>query len=148
VCSGANVEMVRSLGADTVIDYTTHDFAAEGARFDLMMDNVGNRTPRECLSVLHPDGRYVVTSGPKTNRWLGPVPQIARKALAFWRASQSFHQFIASPNTADLTFLGEALASGQLKPEIQRIINLDGVPEAMAEIGTGHTKAKIVVLPR
>ncbi len=148
VCSAGNVDMVRALGADTVIDYTTDDFAARGDRFDVMMDNVGNRTPKECLRVLQPDGRYVVISGPKKNRWLGPVPHIARKALAFWRASQTFHQFTASPNVEDLTFLGEALASGRLKAEVQRTINLDGVAEALAEIGTGHTRAKIVVMPK
>ena len=145
VCSTRNVEMVRRLGADTVIDYTTEDFVAGGERFDVMVDNVGNRTPAECKSVLRPAGRYVAISGPKSNRLLGPVSYIVRAALSFRRASQSFHQFTASANRDDLTFLGELLASGHVTPEIQRIIGPDGVAEGLAEIGTGHTRAKIVV---
>ncbi len=147
VCSNKNVEMVRSLGADVVIDYTTTDFVTKEHRFHVMMDNVGNRTSKECLGLLEPDGRYVIVSGPKKNRWLGPIPHIAGKALTFRRASQTFHQFVASPNTKDLEELGEALAAGALKPEIYRTTDLDGVAEAMAEIGSGHTPAKIVVIP-
>jgi len=89
---------------------------------------------------------YVIT-GPKDNRWLGPVPKLARAALAFRRAQPSFHQFTAAANHEDLTFLGELLAGGRVVPQVQRVIGLDGVAEAPAEIGTGHTRAKIVVDP-
>ena len=147
VCSTRNIEMVQGLGADHVVDYTKDDFVAMGETYDVMLDNVGNRTPAECLKVLESDGRYVAISGPKTNRWFGPVPHMLRTAVRFMRASQSFHQFTASPNHDDLTFLGELMASGQVKPEIQRAIGLDGVAEAMAEVGTGHTRAKILVRP-
>ncbi len=147
VCSAGNVEMVRSLGADTVLDYGTEDYVDGGARFDVMLDNVGNRTPLENLSVLKPEGRYVAVSGPKENRWLGPVGHVVRSALRFRRASQSFHQFTASPNQPDLTFLGELLADGRVVPRIDRIIGLEGVAAGLAEIGTGHTRAKIVVVP-
>lgn len=145
VCSTRNVEMVRALGADEVVDYTSDDFVAGGARFDVMLDNVGSRTPSECLSVLVPDGRYVAVSGPKDNKWLDPMRHIARMWFACKRSSQSFHQFVAEPNAEDLTFLGELLASGQLKPEVQRVIGLDGVADGLAEIGSGHIRAKIVV---
>ena len=105
VCSGRNVEMVRNLGADRVIDYTTEDFTTGGDRYDVMMDNIGNRTAAECLSVLAPSARYVIISGPKKNRWLGPVPLIVRRALAFRRTDHSFHQFTTSPNREDLDLL-------------------------------------------
>lgn len=147
VCSSGNVEMVSALGADTVIDYTRDDFVSGGDQFDVMLDNVGNRTPAECLSVLRPSARYVAVSGPKANRWLGPVPYVVRTALAFWRAGPSFHQFVASPVEADLAFLGELLADGSLVPAIDRVIGLDEVAAGLREIGTGHTKAKIVVKP-
>jgi NADPH:quinone reductase-like Zn-dependent oxidoreductase len=147
VCSAGNVDMVRSIGADTVVDYGVDDFVAGGARFDVMLDNVGNRTPAECLSVLRPDARYVVISGPKENRWFGPVGSILRSWLAFRRATPSFHQFTASPDLDDLTFLGELLADGRVIPQIDRVIGLDRVAEGLAEIGTGHTRAKIVVTP-
>ena len=110
VCSTGKVDMVRSLGADAVVDYTKDDFVPGGARFDVMLDNAGNRTPAECISVLRPGARYVVITGPKKNRWLGPVPHMLRTAIKFRRADASFHQFTAAGNADDLTFLGELLA--------------------------------------
>jgi NADPH:quinone reductase-like Zn-dependent oxidoreductase len=139
--------MVKALGADEVIDYTAEDFVNGGQRFDVMLDVVGNRSAAECLSVLKPEARYVVISGPKENRWLGPVPKIVRTALAFKRRSQSFHQFTAAPNHDDLKSLGELLASGEVIPQIDRVIGLDDVAAGLAEIGTGHTRAKILVVP-
>lgn len=147
VCSTRNVDMVRHLGADHVVDYTVDDFVPGGPRFDVMMDNVGNRSPRECLTVLRPGARFVAISGPKSNRWLGPVPHIARMALAVRRADASFHQFTASANRADLELLGEMLADGRIVPEVQRVVGLSGVADALAEIGSGHARAKIVIKP-
>ena len=147
VCSTRNVDMVRGLGADTVIDYTGDDFVAGGARFDVMLDNVGNRRPREVRGVLVDGGRYVVVSGPKANRWIDPLPYILRARLSFIRANASFHQFTAAPDLDDLTLLGELLATGRLVPQIDRVVGLDGVADGLAEIGTGHARAKIVVIP-
>lgn len=147
VCSSRKVEMVRALGADEVIDYTRDDFVAGGEHFDVMLDNVGDRRPREVRSVMRPRGRYVPISGPKANRWVDPLPYILRGRMAFVRADASYHKFTAAPNVDDLTFLGELLASGQLVPQINRVIGLDGVAEALAEIGSGHARAKIVVVP-
>ena len=147
VCSAHNVEMVRRLGADHVVDYTTRDFVDGGARFDVMLDNVGNRTPAECLSVMNPGGRYVAVSGPKKNRWIDPLPHIIRTRLGFWRSDASFHQFTASMNRDDLASLGGLLANGAVVPEIERIVGLDGVADGLTEIGSGHARAKIVVTP-
>jgi NADPH:quinone reductase-like Zn-dependent oxidoreductase len=147
VCSSRNVDLVRSLGADTVIDYTTTDFVEGGAQFDVMLDNVGNRTPAECLAVLRRGARYVAVSGPKENRWLGPVPHIVRTGIAFWRAEPSFHQFTAAPVVGDLQFLGELLSAGSITPVIDRVVGLDGVAAGITEISTGHARAKIVVTP-
>ena len=147
VCSTRNVDMVERLGADHVIDYTTDDFVPGGARFDVMLDNVGNRNAADCISRLRPAGRYVAVSGPKENRWLGPVGHLVRTRFAFRHADATFHQFTASSTPEDLMFLGELLATGQVVPEIQRTIGLDGVADALAEIGSGHARAKIVVVP-
>ncbi len=147
VCSTRNVEMVRALGADEVIDYTSADFLAGGARFDVMLDNVGNRHPREVRGVMRSGGRYVAISGPKANRWVDPLPYLLRARMAFVRADASFHNFTTAPNDDDLTYLGELLASGRLVPQIDRVIGLDGVADALAEIGSGHARAKIVVVP-
>ena len=147
VCSTRNVDMVRRLGADHVVDYTADDFVAGGARFDVMLDNVGNRTAAECRSVMRPGGRYVAVSGPKSNRWLGPLPHLLRVRVGFIRAAATFHQFTASPNYDDLMHLVELLASGAIVPEIDRTVGLDGVADALTEIGSGHARAKIVVTP-
>lgn len=145
VCSSRNVEMVTRLGADHVVDYTTDDFVAGGARFDVMLDNVGNRSPGECLSVLRGKARYVAVSGPKKNPWVDPMLHIAKTALRFAFAKPSFHQFTAKPNNTDMRTLASMLESGQIVPEIQRVIDLDGVADGLTEIGTGHARAKIVV---
>lgn len=147
VCSTGKVDMVRALGADEVIDYTKDDFVAGGARFDVMLDNAGNRTPADCISVLRPGARYVVITGPKKNRWLGPVPHMLWTGIKFRRADASFHQFTASGNGEDLAFLAGLLANGSLVPEIDRVVGFDGVAEGLAEIGGGHARAKIVVVP-
>jgi NADPH:quinone reductase-like Zn-dependent oxidoreductase len=147
VCSTRNVDMVRSLGADEVLDYTSDDFVAGGARFDVMLDNVGNRRPRDVRRVLVGGGRYVAVSGPKTNRWVDPLPYMLRARLAFVRAGASFHQFTAAVDIDDLTFLGELLAARRLVPQIERVVGLDGVAEGLDEIGSGHARAKIVVTP-
>lgn len=147
VCSTRNVAMVQRLGADLVVDYSREDFVDLDTRFDVMLDGVGNRSAGECLRVLEPDARYVMISGPKDNPWLDPIPAIARAALKFLRADPSFHQFTASPNVEDLTFLAELLASGAVVPEIDRVVGLSGVAEGLAEIGTGHARSKIVVVP-
>ena len=147
VCGTRNVEMVRALGADTVVDYTTSDFVDGGRRFDVVLDNVGNRTPQELLTTLRPGARFVGVSGPKSNRWLGPVPQLIRMALKLWRSDASFHQFTARPNADDLAFLAELLSSGAVVPAIDRVVGLDGVIDALAEIGSGHARSKIVIEP-
>jgi NADPH:quinone reductase-like Zn-dependent oxidoreductase len=147
VCSTRNVDMVRRLGADHVVDYTTDDFVTGAARFDVMLDNVGNRTVAECRSLLRPGGRYVAVSGPKSNRWLGPLPHFVRARFGFIRADATFHQFTAASNRDDLTHLGELLASRAVVPEIERVVGLDGVAEALAEIGSGHARGKLVVIP-
>jgi NADPH:quinone reductase-like Zn-dependent oxidoreductase len=147
VCSTRNVDMVRSLGADEVLDYTRDDFVTGGPRFDVMLDNVGNRHPKECRSVMVEGGRYVAVSGPKANRWVDPLPYMVRAKMAFVQSDASFHQFTAAPNDDDLTFLGELLASGRLAPQIDRVVGLDGVADGLAEIGSGHARAKIVVVP-
>jgi NADPH:quinone reductase-like Zn-dependent oxidoreductase len=147
VCSTRNVDMIRALGADEVIDYTNDDVVRGGARFDVMFDNVGDRSPDELMRLLRPGARYVVVTGPKTNRWLGPVPHLIRARWAFRRGDASFHQFIASMDHDDLTYLSELLATRRVTPAIDRVIRLDGVAAGLAEIGTGHTRAKIVVVP-
>ena len=97
--------------------------------------------------MLRPGARYVAVSGPKENRWIGPLPHVVRTWFAIRRSDASFHQFVAKPNAADMTYLGELLASGAVRPAIDRVIGLDGVAAGLTEIGTGHARSKIVVIP-
>lgn len=147
VCSTRNVEMVRALGASEVIDYTREDFVEGGSRFDVMIDNVGNRSARECIDVLRPEGRYVAVSGPKDNRWFGPVPALARAWFTFRGVGPSFHQFTESSDREDLELLADLLGQGRIRPAVDRVVGLDGVADGLAELGTGHARAKIVILP-
>ena len=147
VCSGRNVEMVRALGADTVVDYETEDITEGGARFDVMLDNVGNHSPDQVLSMLKPEARFVAVSGPKDGKWLGPIAHVLKTWRAFRKQPQSFHQFVAEPDHDDLDQLGAWLADGTLVPQIDRVIGLHEVAEAIDEIGGGHTRAKILVDP-
>lgn len=92
-----------------------------------------------CLAVLRPNARYVAISGPKTNRWLGPVPHLLATALAFRRADPTFHQFTASTVVEDLDFCAGLVATGDVTPAIDRVVGLDGAAAGLVEIGTGHT---------
>ncbi|NHA66678.1 NAD(P)-dependent alcohol dehydrogenase [Phycicoccus flavus] len=147
VCSGRNVDLVRSLGADRVVDHTAEDVTSTGVSADVVLDGVGNHPASAWLPLLRPGARFVAISGPKSNRWLGPVPHLVRTALAFRRAEPSFHQFTAAPVREDLEQLGAWLASGTVRPAVDRVVGLGGVVDALTEIGGGHTRAKIVVDP-
>ena len=147
VCSERNVDLVRSLGARKVIDYTSTDFVDETGDFDVMLDNVGNRSAAVCKRVLRDGGRHVLVSGPKRNRWLGPAPKLAATRIAFLRSGRSSTSFITKHDRDDLRDLARWLATGEIVPAIDRVIGLEHVPTALAEIGTGHARAKIVVRP-
>lgn len=147
VCSSRNVEMVRKIGADHVVDYNQSDFVSNAKCYDVMLDTVGNRTPQECISVLRSGGRYVMVGGPKENAWLGPLPHFARLAIAIKRSDRVLCQYTAKPNVDDLTFLGQLLQERKVIPQIERVVGLDGVIPGFKEMQTGHAKGKIVVHP-
>ncbi len=147
VCSSRNVDAVRSIGADHVVDYTTDDFVAAGRRYDVMFDNVGNRSPAECRRVLTDDGICVVITGPKRNRRLGPIGHLVRTLVSFKFASQTAVSFTAEETAGALADLSELLESGSVVPVIERTYSLGDVPEAMRYLGTNHARAKLVVTP-
>ena len=144
VCSSRNVEMVRDLGAQLVVDYTTEDWV-DGSQYDAIVDNVGNRSLGDCVRSLVPGGRYVMVSGPKDNRWLDPFRRLVAGKVRFVRSGRSFHQFTAKVTSADLTELLRYVEAGQLRSVIDRTVTLDGVPDAIRHLGTGHARAKVVV---
>ncbi len=150
VCSSRHVEVVRSIGADRVVDYTKEDFTRAGEGFDLMLDIAGNRSWSECKRVLGPGATYVgvgaagVQHGPGGGwRALGHFLQVRLASLGGRRKVVVL--FIASLKKDDLVLLGDLLASGDVKPVIERRYGLDGVPEALDYMAEGHADGKIAI---
>ncbi len=144
VCSTRNVDAARELGADHVIDYTKEDFTQLDTKFDVMLDNVGNRRLVDCRDLLIAGGRYVMVSGPK-RKLLGPMGRMLAGMLAFLGRSQRFVWYVANVNLDDLEYLGRLVDEGKAHSRIERSYQLSEVPEAMRYLGEGHARAKLVV---
>ena len=145
VCSTRHVDLVRSIGAARVIDYTREDFTRSDQRYDLMLDTVGSRSWSDCKRVLAPQATVVVVGGPKTNRWLGPLGH-----LAWFRLDSLFDRrrvilFVASLNQKDLAALNELFEAGTVTPVIDRRYDLGEISEALAYLGEGHAGGKVVI---
>jgi NADPH:quinone reductase-like Zn-dependent oxidoreductase len=146
VCSTGNVDLVRSVGADRVVDYTKEDFTRGADRFDLILDIAGNRSWAECKRVLNEEGILVIVGGPKTNRWVGPLGIAVGRRLASTAGSRRVvAPFLAKLNREDMTALAELLANGKVKSVIDRHYVLNDLPEALGYVGTGHARAKVVI---
>jgi NADPH:quinone reductase-like Zn-dependent oxidoreductase len=142
VCSTTNVELVRSLGADHVIDYTREDFTAGTRRYDLIFDCAVSHSLSAYRRVLNPKGIFVIAGSPKVSSSLA----LALKGLALsWFMSQKFVLFVARLRKEDLTALGELMAAGKLTPVIDRRHTLSEVPEAFRYLDEGHARGKIVI---
>ena len=146
VCSEGKVDMVRSIGADRVIDYTTDDFTIGDLRYDVIIDTVGNRQFSDLRRVLTPTGRYVVVGGPDNGRVLGPLNHLIKAKLAFAFAPQKALPILAGVNMKDLELLGQMLADGRVKPVIDRTCNLVETADAVRYVEAGHASGKVVVV--
>lgn len=144
VCSTKNIELMRSLGADEVIDYTTTDFAAPGARFDVFMDMVGNRSLSDCKRVLRPGGRYVPCSGGGGD-WVGPFVRIIGGMLAFIFGGKRYCLFMQDVNEADLVVMREFIEAGKMKPVLERVWSFEETGAALAHVGQGHSRGFNIV---
>jgi NADPH:quinone reductase-like Zn-dependent oxidoreductase len=145
VCSTHNLELVRSLGADHVVDYTREDFTASGRRYDLLLDVAGSRSWSACKRVMGQDGTLVLVGGSKANPWTGPLGHMVGVRLASLRASQKVVLFVAKFTRADLLVLGELLEAGQLTPVIDRQYELGEISAALHYLGEGHARAKVII---
>lgn len=144
VCSTRNIELVRSLGADEVIDYTKTDFVQGGARFDVLMDMVGNRSLSDCKAVLKPGGRYVPCSGGGGD-WLGPLARIVGGLLTFLTGGKRFRMFMQNVNAADLVVMRDLIEGGKVKPIVERTWSLAETGAALHHVGTGHSRGLNVI---
>jgi NADPH:quinone reductase-like Zn-dependent oxidoreductase len=145
VCSTGNVEQARSLGADRVVDYTKEDFTKLGVRHDLMLDIAGSRSFLDVRKVLTPEATVVLIGGRMTYRGLGPLPHLGATILKSRFRSQTVTFFVAKVTTEDLTYLADLLEAGTLKSVIDRKYELSEAPVALAYLGEGHAKAKVVI---
>lgn len=145
VCSTRNVDMVRSLGADHVVDYTRENFTQLAARYDVILDNVGNHSYSDLAGVTNPEGIIVTIGGPKKNRWLGPISRILWSQIAGVFIDQDLVFFIASVNQADLEYLAGLANAGKLRTVIDRRYPLEQAAEALTYLGGGRARGKVIV---
>jgi NADPH:quinone reductase-like Zn-dependent oxidoreductase len=146
VCSTRNVDTVRSIGADHVIDYTQEDFTRSEQRYDLLLDIAGNRSWSDYRRVLDEKATLVVVGGPKGNRWIGPLSQAVKLRLSSLAGSRRVvAPFLAKMKKEDLVVLHELLEAGTVTPVLDRQYELSEIPEALRYLGEGHARGKIVV---
>lgn len=145
VCGSAKVEMVRSIGADHVIDYTHEDFAKGGRRYDVILDIGGNSSLARLRRALTPNGNLVLVGGEEGGRWLGVVARLLRALVTSPFVGQKLRSFVSSENHEDMVALKELIESGKVTPVIDRTYPLSEVPEAIRYLEEGHARGKIVI---
>jgi len=147
VCSGRNVDLVKSLGADRVIDYTKEDFTTSDQKYDVILDNVANHSFSEYRKVLTPNGKLVMIGGGSANEqgWVGkmmkPLKALALKPFV----SQQMGMMMAEMNQSDLQYFAEMMQSGKLKPVIDRTYKLSEIQQAIAYVEEGHARGKVIL---
>lgn len=147
VCSTRNLDLVRSLGADHVIDYTKDDFTKTDQPYDVLIDNVGNRSLSECRRALKPKGILVLVGGGGANEQglIGPMAKPIKAMLLSPFVSQKVGMILAQLNHDDLAFLADLMQSGKVKSVIDRTYKLSDVPEAIKYVEQGHARGKVVI---
>jgi NADPH:quinone reductase-like Zn-dependent oxidoreductase len=145
VCSTKNLALVRSIGADHVIDYTREDFTQGSARYDLIIDNVGTHSLSEYRRVLIPHGALVMVGGPNEGRWIGPLSGSIKALLLGPFVTQKFVFMIAKLNQGDLGVLRDLMQIGKLTPVIDRRYKLSETAEALRYLEEGHARGKVLI---
>ncbi|MFZ5821447.1 MAG: NAD(P)-dependent alcohol dehydrogenase, partial [Chloroflexota bacterium] len=139
VCSARNLEMVRSLGADAVIDYTRQDFTASGQRYDLILDNVANHSFAHLMRALTPQGKIIPNSGN------GGMSYVFKAFLLSPFLRQLGSMYLAAPNAKDLTLLKEWIEAGKVKVVVDRAYPFSQTQEAFRSLETEHARGKVVI---
>jgi NADPH:quinone reductase-like Zn-dependent oxidoreductase len=145
VCSTRNVEMVRSLGADHVIDYTREDFTRMDRRYDFILDNVANHSLSDLRRALTPTGTLVPNGGRFDNRWFASGGRVVSAHVLNRFVGHGLRPFLVSPNLEDLVVLKELIEAGKVTPVIDRTYPLGEAPEAVGHVGGGHARGKVVI---
>jgi NADPH:quinone reductase-like Zn-dependent oxidoreductase len=145
VCSTRNVDLVRSLGADHVIDYTKENFIEDARRYDLILDNVGNHSLLDMGRVLEPEGALIIVGGPSDDPWLGPVVQMVKAAALSPFLDQRIGGFMAELNQSDLDALATLSRDGRLTSVIDRRYRLEEAATAIEYLEQGRARGKVIV---
>lgn len=144
VCSTRNVDLVRSLGADHVVDYTRTDFTRTEKRYDVILDNVEAQPLADVRRTLTPAGTLIPNSG-RGGRWLGPLGRIVKARVLSGFTRQQLKPFLSVGKRQDLLTLADLLATGQVTPVIDRTYPLDEAADALRYVAAGHTRGKVVI---
>ncbi len=145
VCSTTKVELVRSIGADRVIDYTREDFADGRNRFDVILDIAGNRSLSHLRRALAPEGTLVIVGGEGGGRWLGGIDRTLRALVLSPFVRQKLGTWVATQRKEDLEALRELLEAGKVTPVVDRTFPLNEVPEAIRYLREGRAQGKVVI---
>jgi len=145
VCSTRNLDLVRSIGADQVIDYTKEDFTQRGQKYDLIFQLAGTRSPSDCRRALTSKGKLLLSSGESDGRWIGPLDRIIKAVVLSPFVSQRLGAFEAKRSKEDLQVLKELIESGKVSPVIDRTYPLSETAEAIRYLEAGHARGKVVI---
>ena len=145
VCSTRNVELVRSLGADGVIDYTEADFTQSGERYDLILDNISNHSLSHLRRALAPTGTLIPNGGNFGNRWFAGAGRLMVGKVTFRSGGQQMRNFLVSMKAENLAALTELIESGKVTPVIDRTYPLSEAAEAIRYVGSGRTRGKVAI---
>jgi NADPH:quinone reductase-like Zn-dependent oxidoreductase len=145
VCSTRNVDMVRSIGAHHVLDYTRENFTKSGQRYDLIVDTVGNHSLPDTRRALTPQGTLVLVGGPDTGGWLGPLTDVLKVVVLSRFVSHKLRPFLARLSKQDLIVLQQLLEAGKVTPVIDRRYPLRDVAGAIRYLEEGHARGKVVI---
>ena len=144
VCSTRNVEMVRSIGADHVIDYTQEDFIEGEFRYDLILDNVGNHSLSDTRKALTPTGKLLANGAP-VGGWFGGLKGPISAFVSSLFVRQQGRPFLSMPNPEDLASLRDLAEAEKITPIIDKTYSLSETPDAVAHVGEGHSQGKTII---
>ncbi|HEX7062694.1 MAG TPA: NAD(P)-dependent alcohol dehydrogenase [Woeseiaceae bacterium] len=148
ICSTRNQQLVRSLGAELVVDYTKEDFTERAERYDLILDLVGNRDLSDLRRAMNPDGKAILVGGggPDAGNWIGPLARPLTAVLYNPFVEEEFVPFLAQLTAQDLAFVGGLMESGAVHAVIDRRYGLAEVPEAIRYLEEGHARGKVIIV--
>lgn len=145
VCSTRNVELVRSLGADEVIDYTRENFTEKGERYDLILDNISNHSLPDLRRAMAPTGTLIPNGGNFGNRWFAGAGRLMVGKLTFRSGGQQMRNFLVAMKAENLFALTELIESGKVTPVIDRTFPLSEAAEALRYVGSGRSRGKVAI---